>query len=369
MSANVVPIRPFIKLELIGPRFLRGAKPPERMWIVPDWIPYGVVTGLYGDGGLGKSLLALQLQTCTALGRPWLGLPVQKVASLGIFCEDSRDEILRRQDEINAAYGCSPDDLDSVHWMPRLGEDNLLMTFSGGVGSLTPFHEQVTQAALDVGARLVVVDTAADVFAGNENDRGQVRQFISRALGSIAIRIKGAVVLCAHPSRSGLSSGEGDGGSTGWSNSLRSRLFLSAPAAEDGSPDVDARILQRRKANYAARHDEIRAHWKNGVIVPDIALPSGAEHDRRPAKDVFLALLDERNATERPVSENSRASNFAPKAFSELPADKRDHYTARHFKTALESLFATGEIVVESYGRKSDMRKKIVRPMALAMAA
>jgi RecA-family ATPase len=102
MSAEIVA---FPAPEIIGPRFLRGAKPPERKWIVPDWIPYGVVTGLYGDGGLGKSLLAQQLQTCTALGRPWLGLPVQKVASLGVYCEDSRDEILRRQSEINAAYG------------------------------------------------------------------------------------------------------------------------------------------------------------------------------------------------------------------------------------------------------------------------
>jgi RecA-family ATPase len=182
--------------------------------------------------------------------------------------------------------------------MPRLGEDNLLMTFSGGVGTLTRFHAQVTQAALDVEARLVIIDTAADVFAGNENDRGQVRQFISRALGSIAIKIGGAVVLCAHPSRSGMASGEGDGGSTGWSNSFRSRLFLSAPAESGETPDVDARILQRRKANYAARHDEIRLHWKDGVIVPDRIVPSlSAASDRRPAKDVFLALLDERNAS------------------------------------------------------------------------
>jgi len=152
------------------------------MWIVPDWIPYGVVTGLYGDGGLGKSLLAQQLQTSTALGRPWLGLSTEKIASLGIYCEDSRDELLRRQAEINVAYGCEDsDDLENrVHWMPRLGEDNLFMTFSGGVGKLTDFHEGVTEAAVRLGVKLVIVDTAADVFGGNENDRGQVRQFISR---------------------------------------------------------------------------------------------------------------------------------------------------------------------------------------------
>src|SRR6185312_14097232 len=34
--------------------------PPARRWIVRDCIPCGVVTGLYGDGGIGKSLLAQQ---------------------------------------------------------------------------------------------------------------------------------------------------------------------------------------------------------------------------------------------------------------------------------------------------------------------
>ena len=63
----------------VSPAALHGKPVPERKWIVPDWVPYGVVTGLYGDGGLGKTLLAQQLQTSTALGRRWLGLPTDKV--------------------------------------------------------------------------------------------------------------------------------------------------------------------------------------------------------------------------------------------------------------------------------------------------
>ena len=60
------------------------------------------------------------------------------------------------------------------------------------------------KAAKDMGARLVILDTAADLFGGNENDRGQVRQFMN-ALSRIAMKINGAVVLCAHPSRAGMS--------------------------------------------------------------------------------------------------------------------------------------------------------------------
>ena len=197
-------------LRIVCPTIFNGRTPPERRWIAPQWIPYDVVTGFYGDGGVGKSLLAQQLQTATTLGLPWIGLPVEQVASLGVYCEDDENELWRRQCAINASYFADHDALGLAHWMPRLGEDNLLMTFGrSGVGKLTRFHQQVLDAALDLKARLVIIDTAADTFGGNENDRNHVRQFVQRALGGIALKIDGAVVCCAHPSRAGMSSGDG----------------------------------------------------------------------------------------------------------------------------------------------------------------
>lgn len=63
-----------------------------------------------------------------------------------------------------------------------------MMVFGrNGVGELTKFHQHVLTAAMDLKVKLVIIDTAADVFGGSENDRNQVRQFVSRALGSIAL--------------------------------------------------------------------------------------------------------------------------------------------------------------------------------------
>jgi putative DNA primase/helicase len=349
--------------EIFSPTVWLGKSPPAREWIVPSWIPCGVVTGLYGDGGLGKTLLAQQLQTSTATGKPWFGLPVDQVASLGVYCEDSRDELWRRQIDINSSYEIDHGDLADVRYMPRLGKNNILMTFSrNGVGELTRFHHHIVTAALDFKARLVVVDTAADTFGGNENDRNHVRQFISRGLGSIAQKINGAVLLCAHPSRSGLASGEGDGGSTGWSNAFRSRLYLCAPSSDAGDPpDPNARILQRRKANYAARSDEVRLRWRNGVIESDASMSAGATpFCQRDAKDVFLDLVAEFESTNRTVSEAKRAGNYAPRAFGRLPREQRHDYREAHFSKAMEALFASRKIENVDYGRKSDMRRKII---------
>ena len=81
-------------VEIASMAAFRG-RAPERRWIVREWIPSGVVTGLYGDGGVGKTLLALQLQASMALRRKWLGVEVEPGRSLGVYCEDDIDELHR----------------------------------------------------------------------------------------------------------------------------------------------------------------------------------------------------------------------------------------------------------------------------------
>jgi RecA-family ATPase len=349
-------------LTLLRPVDLAGKEVPERRWIVPNWIPSGVVTGLYGAGGEGKTLLGQQLQTSTALGQFWVGQETEPVRSIGLYCEDGRDELHRRQTDINRYYNCAFEELKDIIWLPRLGDDNMLMVFgSRGRGELTSLHEQIIEAARDHHARLVTIDTVADTFGGNENDRGQVRQYVSRALGSIALAIDGAVVALAHPSRAGLATGDGDSGSTGWSNAFRSRLFLTTPAPDDDAqPDIHARVLQRKKANYASRNDEIKLRWREGVLVVDQPEAGFATtFGRRPVEDVFLSLLDAFTREGQNASESLNAGNYAPRVFCQR-AD-RDGYRVGDFKRAMQTLFSRGAIKVVEYGPPSNLKRKIAR--------
>lgn len=339
---------PLAPLQIIRPEDHFDRIIPRREWIVPHWIPCGVVTSLYGDGGVGKSLIAQQLQSAAAVAGDWLGLTVEPVRSIGFYCEDDSDELLRRQSSINAAYGLVASDLQAVRMVSRIGEDNLLIVFDkSGRGELTPFWRQAVEQIQDEGAKLAIFDTASDTFAGNENDRGHVKQFVGRALGSIAAKIGGAVILSCHPSRSGMASGDGDGGSTGWNAAVRSRLYFTQPKPEDGEAiDHDARILKRMKANYGPRNDEIRVRWRDGVFAAD-----QIENDayRPPIEDLFLRLLDQRNAQGRPVSPKPRASTFAPKVFGSMSRGDRHGYTRGQFEAALDRLFASGRVKIEAY--------------------
>jgi RecA-family ATPase len=348
-----------------APQLLKGVEPtslvdvqvPQRQWLVPDWVPLARATALYGAGGEGKTLLAQQLATACAIGEPWLGMPVIKCNSLLLFCEDDLDEMHRRQEAINSLYGCTFADLGAMLWLPRLGDDNALMSFETGRAIHTPLFGELLATAKAHDARLVITDTLADIFAGNENDRGQARAFTQQALGYLARETRGAALALAHPSRAGMNSGSGESGSTAWVGTFRSQLYLATLKADNQSEpaEPDLRTLTRHKSNAARRGDEIELRWNDGVLVPTRqATGIGGWVERKTAKRVFLDLLDRVKAEGRYVSSNSHSGSYAPTAFARRP--DREGFRVGDFKRAMEELFVEREIAMGEYrtaGRKS----------------
>ena len=344
-------------LRIVDPITLQDKEVPTRKWLVPEWIPHGTVVALYGDGGTGKSLLAQMLMTSVALGRPWLGLDTQRVRALGIFCEDTEDELWRRQADINRLLGCSFGDLEDMRWISRVGDDNVLAHHHPtGAFELTGFLAQIRAALRDFGAQLLAVDTAADTFGGNENIRSQVRQYISGALGNIARDCDATILLCAHPSVAGINNGTGAGGSTAWSNSVRTRLYLTRPSDEAGRLSTDIRrILSKKKANYSSIGDELRLQWKDGVFVGDVT------REKTGAKAAFLkclvALLEQKF---EPSFTAASRENYAPKLMRNRP--EVSGFGFGELKAAMESLFTSGEIKFSYTDGPPSRRKKIIVP-------
>jgi hypothetical protein len=161
--------------------------------------------------------------------------------------------------------------------------------------------ENVGGAAGSIG-----IASSADVFAGNEIDRAQVRQFI-RLLTRIAIASGGAVTLNTHPSLTGIASGTGLSGSTQWHNSVRARAVMSTvKSSNDGAPsDGSLRQIEFRKNNYGPICATHFVRWQNGLFVPVEGIHSMGTAERATKVDeIFVALLRkfiEQNQTVSPL--------------------------------------------------------------------
>jgi AAA domain len=234
---------------------LAGKQVPPREWAVPDLIPCDTVTMLSGDGGVGKSSLAAQLAVAFATDTEWLSLKPKSGPVVFVSAEDDQDELHRRIASIADSEGIDLADLHDLHIVPLAGRDAVMGATEGrgGVVKETAVWRGLVRIVESVKPRLVALDTQADIFGGNELARTEARQFIGQLRG-LAIKHRLAVLLLSHPSLSGMASGTGTSGSTAWSNSVRSRLYLETVKGDDGiEADPDLRTLTTKKANYGAR--------------------------------------------------------------------------------------------------------------------
>ena len=347
---------PFINLAA-----LQNKRPQEREWVAKNRIPLKNVTLLSGEGGTGKSILALHCGVATALERDWLGTLPNPGPVLIVCCEDDVDELHRRLDHIVEHYGTRLVELSKkMHVVSLAGMDAVMaVPEKSGLIIPTKLFKQVHEAACDIRPRLIVIDNSADVYAGNENDRAQVRQFITLLRGT-AIASSSGLVLTSHPSLTGISSGSGLSGSTAWNASVRSRLYFKrATTDKDEEPDPELRVLEVMKSNYGPVGETITLRWKDGLFLPANSL-GGLDKlaAEQRANEAFLTLLAQFDGQGRNVSDKPTAPTYAPAMFSKEPGAKG--IRKADLADAMRRLFAANRIHVGHYGRPSRPYSKLV---------
>ena len=331
---------------------------PPRKWIVRDMIPDRNITDLAGDGGLGKSLVALQLAVAMASATDWIGVMPEPGRVLYLSAEDELDEIRRRVESIAEAvqlpFSRLADffvaDMTTIDGVELAGLDKRL-----GKLSLAPLYHRVATTIDALTPRLTILDTRADFFGGSEIDRAQVRAFI-HALRRLCIDHNTAILMLSHPSLTGMNTSSGQSGSTAWGNSVRSRLYLERPKL-DTETDPDLRILSSKKSNYSGTDLSITLRWSKGMFRPEGGGASGYDKasQNKVMEDKFLQMLRDFNRQGRHVN-NAGGPYYAPKMFAE--ADGK--ISRSNFRAAMERLFADGKLKIIPEGPKSRGTNKIV---------
>jgi RecA-family ATPase len=348
-------------LVLITPNQWKDVPLEEMRWLATHRIPADDVTILSSDGAGGKTTLGLQLAVSIAcdLG-DWIGTTTSTGPVIFYSAEEPEKEMRRRLDRIARRRGVDTNEIVHLHF--HFAEpDMALLGISTPAGTIAPtatFHA-LAKSVADIKPSLLIVDTIAAVYSGNQNDRCQVRTFINR-FRRLARDTACAVVLLDHPSLSGMNSDTGRSGTVDWRNAVRSFLYMRTIAGDDGVEERTFRELEVVKTNYGPVGEKIRLRWEDGsfVVKGSLSTPQQAAALAK-IDDLFLKLLDKLTAQGRHVRPNPGRS-YAPNEFAK--EREAEGVTAKAFETSMRRLLDDKKIALKTEGSPSRRTTRIIRP-------
>lgn len=339
--------------------------PPPVPFIIPGWLPAGVVTLFAAHGGAGKSFIALYIAVCVATGRhPFeAGVRIPRRRVLFYSAEDGLPVLQGRLRRYLDHMGVSVEDLDG--WLEVLdatASDNVLFRADRGSGATTERYDWLAGEVRAFGAEVLIFDNASDAMDANENDRAAVRQFMS-ALRNVAPTVLLLSHVDAASSMARPRDAKGYSGSTAWNNSARSRWFLTKEAG-------GSLVLQQPKVNYARAGAEVLLQWDDTHGVFTVS----GSYAQSPGGDIYrtllLRLLLDALADGADVSPHATANNNLNRVLRAQP-----DFPTRLDNVAIRGEFAEwqrlGLVRIEDYRRQSRQtgQRLVLTERGRAMAA
>jgi RecA-family ATPase len=338
--------------------------PPERLWFLDEWLP-AAPTLFAGMGGVGKTAVIQTMGTAFAFAKNYVSRIRKPLKVLIWLCEDTENEIWRRQVAICDHFDLSIGDLaGKLIIEAREGCDNTLLDMSYGAPTFTPLLERLREQINDYQADVFVLDNLGQAYGGKESDRHQATKFVNGIKGLVRGR-PFAPILIGHTARS---EGSEYSGSAAWENACRSRWYLgtSMPGIEavpEEERESDVIYLAKRKANYSVK-DHVKLRYTDGLFLPE--LPAGvslmaADRDQL-AEDIVLKGFDKLQTMGIKTTDGTSSPDYLPK---QLMAKKLSQgHTTKELASAVNRLMSNGRFARGEIGKYANRSPKfgIVRP-------
>ena len=213
-----------------------------------------------------------------------------------------------------------------LHIESLAGEDAVLGGLNRRSFKIEPtkLYYRLLEKVCDLKPVTISIGSASHVFAGSEIDRSQVQQFVGLLQRSGWHR-EPAVILSAHPSLTGISSGTGLSGSTQWHNAVRARAVLKGsgttePGRDDMTPKSDLRILEFYKNNYGPLTGSITIKYQGGLFVPVTVTEADQEVLKAKADAKFIEVMTLLIGQRQVLSPSPSSPHCAAKKIADHPS-------------------------------------------------
>ena len=263
--------------ELMNGTFLRTP------YTVGDLVMQGIVNMFYGNGGTGKTTIAIQMAVAVAAGRRLFERDTIKGPSLLVLAEDGPGDIKPRvENAIKDLEIENPGELDCEVW-PLPGEDiSVARINEEGKTVLLPFYYELEKKLAAKPGLFVVLDSLVDIAQMGEAARLPVNTFFKKVLGGLAVKYKATILVLGHPSKASMADNSYFSGSTAYRNAVRNMIVI-----KEIKDNATFRSLERLKNNYADPKQSIVVAWSNDIFVTTRnAVVADAEQGR------YMAVLN-----------------------------------------------------------------------------
>lgn len=292
---------------------------------VLDFVLPGLVAGtaglLVGAGGVGKTMLELQLAVllATGLGQydPLLGegymkdFPVQPQKVVLIAAEESKEVLWHRLHAVVQSLDqrdVLPEDISWAEFLERVSTHLHVFALGGRrrlnllTEGLNPSRDAADLVEVSQGARLVIVDPMRQVHLEDEN-RSEVASALMSVFKSAAAQSGAAFLVAHHISRAAALNGyshtaDAGRGATAFKDDARWQVNL-IPASTDllrahGIPSSQAHLyaeLADGKGNYAQKRPPVLLRRNAGGVLVPVSTPEkvfslAAARTRRSTEEV-----------------------------------------------------------------------------------
>jgi hypothetical protein len=268
---QALPVQPFGALpparrlglrESTGERF--AGDPPPRRWLVDGSLPLGVPALLAAHGGLGKSMLALDLALRVVADPPpagsidlntgiFGGAVVAHGTAVVLTTEDDADEITRRLAGIDPARSWMRN-ASRLIVKPLLSDGGplVLVTEQQRAPVATPEFYTLRDELREIpDLRLVVLDPIASFFHADINADPRAGAFVGTLLGQLATET-GATVLGLHHNAKGRTGRDAVRGTSALVDGVRWVYSMWAPTDQDEMARAGS---EARKRGFRATPD------------------------------------------------------------------------------------------------------------------